>query len=137
MIFEDNHNEEEIIHNIINKVNESIDNDQPYPALNQTDFLIMMLKPEEKAKYELKELQKGIDTFLLNPLNNRILRLNQWVKSDQETAIEYYSRDIGNDERLFFQEELEKDLINLMKLIKQKMAEITKDKLGDDGLDTD
>lgn len=110
----------------------SINADDPYTTMNETDLLLKTLNQEFKKKNDLDQLQTKIDNFLLVPANNRILRLNSRIKQELETAIEYYDTDIGNDTRLFYQENLEQDILEVIGEIRSFLALIINNKLNDD-----
>ena len=119
----------EIIIEAKNKILDSIDQDQPYTAINHMDFLLKILDTNFKKQNQLEKLEKKIKNFLLNPNNNRLLRLNQKVKTELETAIEFYDIDIGNDQRLFYNEPLEKDLLQIQNDMKEALATIINQKI--------
>lgn len=110
----------------------SINADDPYTTMNETDLLLKTLVPEFKKTHDLDKLQKKIDNFLLQPANNRILRLNSRIKQELETAIEYYDADIGQDTRLLYQNDLESDILEVMGDIRTFLALLINTKLNDD-----
>jgi hypothetical protein len=114
------------------KVMLNIGQDMAYIALSETDLLLKILDEEFKKTHKLDKLQKKIDHFLLNQQNSRLLRLQQQLKSETEISVEYYSQDIGNDERLFYAEELEKDVNELYGEIRSALATIIRHKLSGD-----
>jgi hypothetical protein len=110
----------------------SINADDPYTTMNETDLLLKTLNDDFKLLHGLDELQKRLDNFLLVPANNRILRLNSRIKQELETAIEYYDTDIGQDTRLLFQNDLESDILEVMSDIRSFLALLINTKLNDD-----
>lgn len=108
----------------------SISNDEPYTAINEMDLLLKMMPEEFKKKHKLTLLEKKLKNFLLNKTNNRILRLNQRVKLEVETAIEYYDKDIGEDPRLLYNKLLEEDILKIQDEIREALGTILKSKLS-------
>ncbi len=115
----------------IRSITKSLNADDAISAISETDTLMKTLSKENIEKYKLKELQRLCNTFLLDNKNNRILRINQRIKEEQETAIEYYDKDIGEDHRLFYDEELEKELLKTYNEIRKLLATLIKEKLTD------
>ena len=122
----------DVILNQIEKVMHAIGEDEAITALSETDLLLKMLDEEYIKKYKLEKLKTDISHFLKNPDNSRMLRLQQRLKREVDTAIEYYDEDIGNDHRLFYQKDMEEDLIALYDDIRTGMAIIMKTKLTGD-----
>jgi hypothetical protein len=122
----------DIIISQIQIIMSAIDEDQCYTALNECDFFIKMLPVELQKEKNIAKLQKRLNNFLLNQSNVRILRLLQKLKTEVDTAIEYFDLDIGTDERLFFQTELEQDLLLTYAEIRNMFGWIIREKLGGD-----
>lgn len=118
-----------LIVNQIQDIMKAISTDDPYTALTETDLLLKTINVKDYPS--ANELQKKIDSFLLDKTNNRILRLNSVTKREIETHIEYLDKDIGQDHRLFYQKELEEDLISLYGEIRTFLANIIKKKLSE------
>lgn len=118
--------------NLIEKIQTAIAEDEAISALSETDLLLKILDDEYKKKNKLDKIQKKITHFLTNPNNSRMLRLQQRLKREIDTAIEYYDEDIGNDHRLFYQKEMEEDIIALYDEIRTAMATIIRNKLSGD-----
>jgi hypothetical protein len=112
----------DIIYEAINKIMTAIDEDENITMLNQTDLLLKMLEKKFKKEHELETTENKIKNFLQNTKNMRILRMQQKIKRETETAIEYYDRDIGRDERLFYQEKLEEDITKLQEEIRRTLS---------------
>jgi hypothetical protein len=125
----------DIILDNINQILTSIDNDEPYSPINRTDFLFKMLGDDFIKNHNLLPLHKRIKNFLLNPTNNRMLRMNQRIKLEIETAVEYLDKDIGNDTRLFYKTELEKEILNIHDDIRTALAIIVQNQIGQNTID--
>jgi len=120
----------DIITNQITIIMGAIDEDQCYTAVNECDLLIKMLPLEIQAEKAVIKLHRRIKNFLLNQNNVRILRLLQKLKTEVDTAIEYFDEDIGTDARLNFQTELEADLLIAYDEMRTFFAWIIREKLG-------
>lgn len=118
--------------NTIEKIMHAINEDESYVAMNETDLLLKTLDSKYKKEKKLDELELSIANFLKNPKNSRLLRLLQKVKREIDTGIEYYDEDIGNDHRLFYQNDLEEDVNIVYEKIRAALASIIKDKLGNE-----
>lgn len=116
----------------IENITTALTQDDQISVLTETDILLKTLNSKFIKEHQLEKLQKRIDHFLLNQTNYRLLRLNQKVKLEIDTAIEYYDKDIGMDDRLFYQEELEQDLMELNRDIRNFIAIIIKKKLSEE-----
>ena len=114
------------------KIMNAIAQDLAIVAFSETDLLLKILDDEFKKSHKLDKLQIKVSHFLLNPDNSRLLRLQQKLKEDQEVAVEYFAEDIGNDERLFYQTELEKDVLEIYDEIRTGIAIIIRKKLSGD-----
>ena len=114
------------LYNQINEIITSINEDKPLNMLNETDILIKSLNKEQQNK-ETRELSKAINSILTNPELLRQIKLNQRIKTEIETGIEYYSEDIGEDERIHYNQELEEILTNLQERIRKIIATIIKE----------
>lgn len=111
----------------------AINNDEPITILNETSLLIKTLDEEFKKEHpKIKKLEKKIKQLITNPKNNRIIRLNNIIKKEIETYIEYLDRDIGQDERLYYQEQLEEELTTITEEIRELLSLIIKHKLTDE-----
>lgn len=121
-----------ILSDQITSIRTAMNEDYQYTALAETDLLLKTLTPQFIKDKKLDDLQKLISTILRKPEYNRILRMNQRIKIDQETALEYYDEDIGTDERLFYQKDLEKDLIKANERIREFLAILIKSKFNDE-----
>ena len=109
----------------INKIMSSINEDKPINMLNETDLLIKSLTEEEKDE-ETKKLEEVINKILTNPELIREIKLNQRIKTEIETGIEYYSEDLGDDKRIRYNRKLEKNLTLLQEAIRELISKIIK-----------
>jgi hypothetical protein len=116
----------------IENITNALTQDDQISVLTETDILLKTLTPKFTQEHQLDKLQKKINNFLLNHTNYRILRLNQKVKTEIDTAIEYYDKDRGNDHRLFYQKQLEQDLMELNQEIRTFIALLIKNKLSEE-----
>lgn len=122
MIQEENYEISDNIARLTDITTDAINEDMPYTYISTTDLLLKILPEDFKKQHNLKKLEKRIQNFLLNPTNNRILRLNQRLKIENEVAIELYGEDIGSDKRLIYEEELETELMLLQSEIRKLLA---------------
>lgn len=116
----------------IRKILEGINKDEPLTTLNETSTLLKTLPDEFKKKHSLNKLERDIHHLLNNPQINRLIRLNTILKTDIETYIEYLDEDIGQDHRLYYQENLENDLITINEKIREFISIIITEKLNDE-----
>jgi hypothetical protein len=127
---EDSLEEIEFIINCKDLIMQGIEQDRPYVYLNHADLLLKTLEKEYKKTYGLDKLERKIRNMLMNPTNNRILRLNQKVKEDPEASAELYDYlETPNDIKLNYNIKLEKDLMELQDLIKDFLAVLFKTKI--------
>jgi hypothetical protein len=85
----------------------------------------------------LIELQKRIKATLTSESNMRTLRLMQTIKTETDTRCEYFDADVGSDSRLFYQEEMEEDMISYEEEIRTAISKIIKELSEEEGIDTD
>jgi hypothetical protein len=116
---------------LIMALKEKMGQDEPFSTLIDADILLKTIEPEWINKHGFQNLQSDIDNFLVNQTHNRMIRLNSAIKKDPDLYVELLGRDIGKDDRLFYREEFEKDLILLMLDIRKFMALIIKTRMGD------
>lgn len=114
----------EQIRNIMSAINE----DQHINMLNETELLLNTLDTKFLTKHRLTKLQKKINKVLTSEENMRILRLMQRIKTETDTSVEYYDKDIGQDERLFYQQEMEEEMLEFQNEIRKALATIIKEK---------
>jgi hypothetical protein len=105
--------------------------------LNQTSVLLQLYDKEFLKQNKLLELQQRIDGVLGNEPNMRILRMMQTIKIETDTRIEYMDKDIGSDERLFYQQEMEEEMIGFEQEIRTAVSKIIKELSAEEGIDTD
>jgi hypothetical protein len=79
---------------------------------------------------KILEIRKEIETMLDNENDMRILKLNAKIKSETETAIEYFDKDIGTDERLFYKPELESQILDTQKKVRLLLSLLVKKREG-------
>lgn len=111
----------------IRNIMEAINEDQHIKMLNETELLLNTLEEEFIKKHQLKKLQNQINKILTNEPNMRTLRLMQRIKTETDTSVEYYDTDRGQDERLFYQIELEEEMLTLQNQIRKALANIIKE----------
>lgn len=123
----------EVVDTILNQVEKimhAIAEDEAITVLSETDLLLKILDEQYKKEHDLDKLQEDIDHFLTDPNNTRLLRLQQRLKREVDTAIEYYDEDIGNDHRLFYQKDLEDDIVKIYSEIRTGLGIIIRTKLS-------
>lgn len=112
----------------IGRIMEAINDDDNVVILNETSLLFEIL-PDHIIK-EHEGLKKEIITISEDGQKIRSLRLTKRIKEETETAIEYYGKDIGNDERLIYKRTLEKEMLTLQNKIRRFLAVIVKKYMG-------
>jgi len=113
----------------IRKITEAMNEDQPITVLTETSILLQTLTPEYTKTHKLEQLLKTVEKLLNTTQHNRILRINQRIKEENETAIEYYDENIGTDHRLYYQHDTEKLLTTTYSQIRTLISTIIKNKL--------
>lgn len=116
---------------------DSITNDDNIAMLNNTNLVLNLFDKKYLKQNNLTDLQKRINNTLTNEANMRILRMMQTIKTETDTRIEYYDEDRGSDNRLFYQQEMEEEMLNYQQEIRQAMAIIIKELSDDKEVDTD
>jgi len=116
----------------IDMITKAMHDDDPITVLEETDILLQTLEPTYILQHSLKKLMNNIKTLLNTPSNNRLLRLNSKIKQELETAIEFYDEDIGTDERLFYNEELERTILQTYSEIRRLLAILIKTRFSDE-----
>ena len=112
----------------IKEIMESINQDQHITMLNHTELLLNTLDEKFLEQHQLKELKNKINEILTSEKNMRVLRLMQRIKKETDTSIEYYDADRGQDERLFYQQTLEEEMLELQNEIRKALAIIITEK---------
>lgn len=112
----------------VRNIMESINEDQHIKMLNETELLLNTLDDKFLKEHRLNKLKTKINKILTTEQNMRILRLMQRIKKETDTSIEYYDADRGQDDRLFYQEELEEEMLDLQNQIRKALAIIIKEK---------
>lgn len=112
----------------INFILAAMDNDDQLTVLNETDLLLKSIPTKDKKILELKEKLRNI---LLGPEKMRIIKLLRKIKEDSESGVEYYDSDRGNDSKLHFDKEFEKEMIMLNDDIRTALSTIIKEKIGE------
>ena len=124
-------NEDEFIDFFFDEIKElmdSISEGDHVSMLNHASLIINMTPEETKKRIpETKKLLLRINKVLTFEPNMRTLRMMQKLNKEPETGIEYYSADKGRDDRLFYKENLEKEMITFEHEIRKIIAEIIKD----------
>jgi len=129
MVFEPT-DQTDFIYDQIRTIMNSINEDKYLNMLNETALLLQILDQNFKKQHKLTKIEKTINNILQDDTRIRILKLLQRIKNETDTAIEYYDKDIGQDERLYYQEEFEKDMIEIQAQIRKTLATIIKEKLS-------
>jgi hypothetical protein len=114
------------------RILDSITNDDNIAMLNQTSMILQLYDKEFLKANKLLKLQEKIDNTLTNEKNMRILRMMQTIKTETDTRIEYYDQDIGQDERLFYQQDMEEEMIAFQQEIRVAVSKIIKELSADD-----
>lgn len=112
----------------IRNIMESINEDQHISMLNQTELLLNTLEDKFIKEHKLTDLKNKINQILTSETNMRVLRLMQRIKKETDTSIEYYDADRGQDERLFYQQGLEEEMLGLQNEIRKALSTIIKEK---------
>lgn len=124
-------NEDEFIDFFFDEIKELMDNiseGDHVSMLNHASLIINMTPEDTKKRLpETKKLLIRINKVLTYEPNMRILRMMQKLNKEPETGIEYFSQDKGKDDRLFYKENLEKEMIGFEHEIRKTIAEIIKD----------
>lgn len=119
------------------KIIDSITINDNIAMLNNMSLILKMFEKDFLKQNKLLELQKRIDATLTNEQNMRILRMMQTIKTETDTRIEYFDKDIGSDERLFYQQEMEEEMIGFEQEIRTAVSKIIKELSAEEGVDTD
>jgi hypothetical protein len=119
------------------KIIETINTGDNVAMLNQTSIILQLFDKEYLKQNKLIDLQKKIDNTLKDEKNMRVLRMMQTIKIETDTRIEYLDEDRGSDQRLFYQQEMEEEMIQFEKEIRTAVSTIIKELSEDEGVDTD
>jgi hypothetical protein len=106
------------------KIIDSITANDNVAMLNQTSVILKLYDNEFLKQNKLLELKKKIELTLSNEKNMRILRMMQTVKTEVDTRIEYFDADVGSDQRLFYQQEMEEEMIMFENEIRTAVSKI-------------
>jgi len=118
----------EFLFDEIKTLMEAISESDYIAMLNHASLILQSIPDETKKRLpQTKKLLEKINRTLTHEPNMRILHLIQKLQKEPDTAIEFWDKDIGNDERLFYKEELVKDMIGFEHEIRKTIAEIIKD----------
>lgn len=127
----------QFILDLCTKIIDSITVNDNIAMLNQTNVLLDLYDKDFLKQNKLLELQKRIEATLTNEKNMRILRMMQTIKTETDTRIEYFDSDIGSDSRLFYQQEMEEEMIGFEQEIRTAVSKVIKELSVDEGVDTD
>lgn len=114
--------EKGFMYNECMRIMDALNNDDTIAMLNETQIILRIIPDDIK----FDKLEKDISKILQDDKTMRILHLMKKIKAEVETAIEYYYIDRGRDERLFYQEDLEKKLNKLKEEIRIAISIILK-----------
>lgn len=117
----------EYLLNKINYIIQHMNNDDQLSVLNETDLLLKIL-PQRK---NVIELGKIISETLLDDGKMRIIKLLRDIKRGEDSGVEYYDTDRGNDPKLDYQTGFEKEMHILNDNIRTILAEVIKEKIGE------
>jgi hypothetical protein len=107
---------------------DSISENDHVAMLNHASLILSSIPDETKKRLpQTGKLLTKINKVLGYEPNMRILKLMQRVNREVETAVEYYSPPVGSDERLFYKQNLEKEMTMFENEIRKVIAEIIKD----------
>jgi hypothetical protein len=127
----------QFILDLCTKIIDSITIGDNIAMLNQTSIILQLYDKDFLKQNKLLELQKRIDATLTNEKNMRILRMMQTIKTETDTRIEYYDRDVGSDERLYYAQEMEEEMIDFEQEIRTAVSKIIQELSTEQGVDTD
>lgn len=115
----------------IEKITQAMNEDNPITVFENTDILLQTFDSTFIKTHGFEPLNKKIKQYLTNPQSNRLLRLNSRVKLEIETSIEYYDKNIGHDERLDYDKNFEKEILEVYTMTRRLLAIIISTKLND------
>jgi hypothetical protein len=110
----------------INRVSDALSKDDDLAMLNETSILLSFFSSEILKSSKLNLLEGDVDKFINDEETMRIIRLLSKIKAETETGIEYYYKDRGRDERLFYAKELEEQLVKLKRNIRKALGYIVR-----------
>lgn len=113
----------------VTKIMEAINKDDNVVMLNETDLLFKILSRDFKQATGINKIETEINKILKNKKEMRLLRLIQKVKNEPELSIEYYGKDLGEDERLYYEEEQENKFNKIQEDIRTSISKIVRHKL--------
>ena len=117
------------------KVIDSINANDSVAMLNQTSILLKLQDKEFLKDNNLIKIKEKIDKTLTNEKNMRVLRMMQTIKTEVDTRIEYFDADIGADHRLFYQQEMEQEMISFEQEIRKAISTIITELKTEEGID--
>jgi hypothetical protein len=115
----------------IQQLGEALSDDAPMRVLTLTDILLKASGEEFVKKHDLEDLQDSIHNMLLNKTNFRVIRLNNLIKGEMELGCEYLDKNRGSDTRLYYNEELEDELMDIYKRVRDFLAILIREKLNE------
>lgn len=124
--------EKDFLYEQVIKIMTAMNQDQQYTMLNETDLILNIIPPSFKEAYDFLELGKEVRGILNNKDKLKHLKLIQRIKAETETGIEYYSQDLGDDERLLYGEDFENTMMTLQQKIRDALGKIMKKLLVED-----
>jgi hypothetical protein len=113
-----------------NKIMEAINKDDHVMMLNETDLLLKVMGQEFMNAHKFGKIYAKIKEILNDEPSMRVLKLMQRVKTEVDTSIEYYDKDRGQDERLFYQTPIEEQMIHTQEDIRKVLSTIIREKTG-------
>jgi hypothetical protein len=113
-----------------NKIMEAINKDDHVTMLNETDLILKVMGQEFLKAHKFGKIHAKIKEILNDEPSMRILKLMQRVKTEVDTSIEYYDKDRGQDERLFYQTPVEEQMIYIQEDIREVLSTIIREKTG-------
>jgi hypothetical protein len=109
---------------------EAINKDDHVTMLNETDLILKVMGQEFLKAHKFGKIHIKIKELLNDEPSMRILKLMQRVKTEVDTSIEYYDKDRGQDERLFYQTPIEEQMIHIQEDIREILSTIIREKTG-------
>jgi hypothetical protein len=92
---------------------DAMNRDDAIAVFNNCQVLFGLFNDDFKVDKKIKPVEDKINKILVDNEKMRRLYLLQRIKSEVETSIEYYYKDRGRDDRLFYAENLENECRNL------------------------
>ena len=95
-------------------------------VLNHTDILLSMIPDSIIKELKLQKLKFEVQALLQDKDQMRVLHLLQKVKEELETSIEYYYKDRGRDDRLYYNVDVETKMIRINAEIRKAIGSLLK-----------